>query len=168
MQQAWDVKNWTYRLMTVTDHYKVQSQMRAQYQNIHINSEQGCPVNSTGSGQVFLNRVIKLCVTQKSKNRFASQAMPHIGKHFVGFLSGSFQFDPRRFHMADVHGGNCFLRHAVQLGQVIRCHVFFRSFLKSFSHLLPTGRFVNGCHLYIFFTMLDSSILFVCPNQLNL
>ena len=48
---------------------------------------------------------------------------------------------------------------------------FLRSFLTSSSHLdlgLPTGRFVNGCHLYISFTTLDSAILFMCPNQLNL
>ena len=35
---------------------------------------------------------------------------------------------------------------------------FFRSFLTPSSHLdlgLPIGRFVIGCHLYIFFTMLD-------------
>jgi hypothetical protein len=33
---------------------------------------------------------------------------------------------------------------------------------------LPTGLLVNGVHLYIFFTLLVSGILFLCPNQLNL
>ena len=48
---------------------------------------------------------------------------------------------------------------------------FFRSLLTSSSHLdlgLPTGQFVNGCHLYIFFKIIDSGFLFMCPNQLNL
>ena len=46
---------------------------------------------------------------------------------------------------------------------------FFRSFLTSSSHMdlgLPTGRFVNGCHLYIFFTTLDSGILFSVRTNL--
>jgi hypothetical protein len=33
---------------------------------------------------------------------------------------------------------------------------------------LPTGLPVNGFHLCIFSTILVSSILFMCPNQLNL
>jgi len=40
---------------------------------------------------------------------------------------------------------------------------FFKSFLKSSSHRdlgLPTGLLVNGFHLYIFFTILISGILF--------
>ena len=49
--------------------------------------------------------------------------------------------------------------------------VFFRSFLTSSSHRdlgLPTGLPVNDFHLCIFFTILVSGILFMCPNQLNL
>ena len=49
--------------------------------------------------------------------------------------------------------------------------IFLRSFLTSSSHQnsgLPTGLPVNGFHLYIFFTILVSGILFMCPNQLNL
>jgi hypothetical protein len=49
--------------------------------------------------------------------------------------------------------------------------IFFRPFLTSSSHRdlgLPTGLAVNGFHLCIFFTVLVSRTLFVCPNQLNL
>ena len=49
--------------------------------------------------------------------------------------------------------------------------IFFKSFLTSSFHQdlgFPTGLPVNGFHLYIFFTMLFSGILFMCPNQLNL
>ena len=51
---------------------------------------------------------------------------------------------------------------------------FFRSFLTSSSHLdlgLHTGQFIYFLYIfyiYIFFTKLDSGILFMCPNQLNL
>jgi len=49
--------------------------------------------------------------------------------------------------------------------------IFFRSFLTSSSHRdfgLPTGLPVNGFHLCIFFTILVSDVLFMCPNHLNL
>jgi hypothetical protein len=49
--------------------------------------------------------------------------------------------------------------------------IFFKSFMTSSYHRdidLPTGLLVNGFHLYIFFTILVSGILFMCPNQLNL
>jgi hypothetical protein len=49
--------------------------------------------------------------------------------------------------------------------------IFFRLFLTSSSYRdldIPTGLLVNGFHLYIFFTILVSGILFMCPNQLNL
>jgi hypothetical protein len=49
--------------------------------------------------------------------------------------------------------------------------IFFKSSLTSSSHRylgLPTGLLVNGFQLSIFFTILVSGILFVCPNQLNL
>ena len=45
--------------------------------------------------------------------------------------------------------------------------IFFRSFLTSSSHW-DLGLPVNGFHLCIFFTILVSGILFMCPNQLNL
>jgi hypothetical protein len=54
-------------------------------------------VDSTGSGKAFVNTVIKLCVTRKLKKLFASYAMPHIGKHVVGFLSRSFQINSMEF-----------------------------------------------------------------------
>ena len=49
--------------------------------------------------------------------------------------------------------------------------IFLKSFLTSSSHLflgLPTGRDRSGCHLYIFFTILVSGFLCICPNQLIL
>ena len=49
--------------------------------------------------------------------------------------------------------------------------IFFKSFLTSSSHQdlgPPTGLPVNGLHLCIFFTILVSGILFMCPKQLNL
>jgi len=53
----------------------------------------------------------------------------------------------------------------------LRSFVFLRSFLTSSSHLclgLPTGRVIYGCHLCIFFTVLVSGFLYMCPYQLNL
>jgi len=52
----------------------------------------------------------------------------------------------------------------------LRSFIFLRSFLTSSSHLclgLPTGRVIYGCHLYIFFTMLVSGLLYMCPYQLR-
>ena len=49
--------------------------------------------------------------------------------------------------------------------------IFFRSFLTSSFHRdlgLTTGLPVNVFHLCIFFTLLVSGILCMCPNQLNL
>ena len=53
----------------------------------------------------------------------------------------------------------------------LRSFIFLRSFLTSSSHLclgLPTGRVIYGCHLCIFFTMLVSGFLYMCPYQLSL
>ena len=53
----------------------------------------------------------------------------------------------------------------------LRSFIFLRSLLTSSSHLclgLPTGRVIYGCHLYIFFTMLVSGFLYMCPYQLSL
>ena len=47
--------------------------------------------------------------------------------------------------------------------------IFLKSFLMSSSHLflgLPTGQVASGCHLYIFFKILVSGFLCICPNQL--
>jgi hypothetical protein len=51
-----------------------------------------------------------------------------------------------------------------------RSFIFLRSFLTSTSHLclgLPTGRVIYGRHLYIFFTVLISGFLYMCPYQLS-
>ena len=53
----------------------------------------------------------------------------------------------------------------------LRSFIFLRSFLTSSYHLclgLPTGRVIYGCHLYIFFTVLVSGFLYMCPYQLSL
>ena len=53
----------------------------------------------------------------------------------------------------------------------LRSFIFLRSFLTSSSHLclgLPTGRVIYGYHLCIFFTMLVSGFLYMCPYQLSL
>jgi hypothetical protein len=48
--------------------------------------------------------------------------------------------------------------------------ICFKSILTSFHRdlSLSTGLRVNGFHLCIFFTILISCILFMCPNQLYL
>jgi hypothetical protein len=53
----------------------------------------------------------------------------------------------------------------------LKSFFFLRSFLTSSYHLLlglPTGRVIYGCHLYIFFTMLISGFLYMCPYQLGI
>ena len=63
------------------------------------------------------------------------------------------------------------LRRSWTCSTHFKSFIFFKLFLTSSSHRdlgLPTGLPVNGFHLYIFFTMVVSDILFTCPNQLNL
>ena len=81
--------------------------------------------------------------------------------YFFFFFFGVLAFSTITFH----------LRRSWTCSVQFISSVFFKSFLTSSSHRdldLPTGLLVNGFHLYIFFTILISGILFVCPNRLNL
>jgi len=106
-----------------------------------INSTEYSPVLEVGDHHTFMGHLLLLAWRYNSGRVLAFSTIP---------------FHLRRSWACSVH---------------FMSFIFFRSFLTSSSHRdlgIPTGLPVNGFHLCIFFTILVSGILFVCPNQLNL